>query len=249
MRKSNTSPFRGAAMTCAFAALMVPFAASADPAPHGGVGVRLGTGGIGVDYSYGLNRYVDLRAGYSFGSYSRTQEEDDIDYDAELKINAFVAMVDIKPFAGGFRITTGLYSSSPELELNASGLDDYEVGDKEYRGNLKIDGGLDLGSAAPYLGIGWGGTTNTTGFGVSFDMGVMFTSSPDVALDASGRACDATANPACDPAGAEGFEVDGADPRAQQFQADLNQEVTNLEDDAKDFKLWPVIGLGLHYRF
>lgn len=231
--------------------LMAPGMAQADEiAKNGGVGLRLGTAGIGIDYTYGLNRFFDLRAGYNFGSYSGNYDEDGIDYDADLKISAASLMVDYKPFAGGFRVSAGLYTSSPELDINArtrNNTETFEVGDREYRGdNLTLDGGIDLGSAAPYLGVGWGGTTNATGFGVSFDLGVMFTKSPDVMLGATGRACDATANANCDPTDpGQSFDV-GTNPL---FQAELEKEVRNLEDDAKDFKFWPVLSLGLHYRF
>ncbi|HEY0975427.1 MAG TPA: hypothetical protein VGE57_13115 [Solimonas sp.] len=220
-----------------------------DTGSAGGLGLRVGTAGLAVDYTYGLNRYVDLRAGYHFGAYSADVEEDGIDYDGKLKINAAALMVDVKPFAGGFRITGGLYTASPELTLKASGRNDYDVGSSTYTGDLRLDGDVDLGSAAPYLGIGWGGTTNGHGFGASVDLGVMFTASPDVTLDVTGRACDATLV-ACDPNGPTGFNVDDPnDPRAQQFQADKDEEIRNLEEDAKDFKLWPVLMVGLHYRF
>jgi hypothetical protein len=190
-----------------------------------------------------------VRAGFNFGSYSRDSTEDDIEYEAKLKFSGGKLLLDIKPFAGGFRISTGLYTTPPELELEADGQDDYEIGDREYRGDLSLDDDIDLGSSAPYLGIGWGGTTNTTGFCVSFDVGVMFADSPKVGLDVTGRACDATANSACDPNGEEGFDVNGDNAAAQEFQAELDREIAELEDDAKDFDLWPVIQLALHYRF
>lgn len=213
-----------------------------------GLGLRFGTGGLGVDYTFGLNRWIDLRAGYNFGSYSFDSTEEDIEYRAKLKINAAHAMVDIKPFAGGFRISAGLYTRMPELTLKASGEDDYEINDVTYRGDLNLDGRVDLGKVAPYAGIGWGGTSNGKGFGVSFDMGVMFGKSPTVRLDATGRACDASFG-ACDPNGPEGFDVTGSNAAALQFQADKDAEVAKLQDDVKDFRFWPVIALGLHYRF
>lgn len=212
-----------------------------------GVGARVGTDGLGLSYTYGLNKYVDLRAGYSFGSYSYDDDDEGIKYKAKLKLGALSALVDIKPFAGGFRVTTGVYSASPEVTLNANGRDIYEVGNEKYDGDLRLDGGFDLGSAAPYLGIGWGGTTNGSGFGVSFDLGVMFTGSAKIDLTASGFACD-TSGPACDP-------TNPADPNRidvsadANFQAELAKERADIEDDAKDLKVWPVLNLGLHYRF
>lgn len=244
---------------CAAAALAIggglvsaPAHSADDHADFGGVGVRFGTAGFALDYTYGINRYVDVRGGYHFGSYDREQEEDGIAYQGELEISAFTAMADIKPFGGGFRLSLGAFSSPPELALKANGRDDYELGDATYRGDLVLNGDLDLGSLTPYFGLGWGGTANATGFGASFDIGVMFAKSPDVSLAVNGRACDAspgTGNPDCDPSGAEGFDVNGDSPQVQAFQANVDREARNLEDETEDFNMWPVIMLGLHYRF
>lgn len=221
----------------------------------GSFGFGVGTGGLGVDYAYPLHKYLDIRAGYDFGSLNRDEEEEGIEYEAELKFSAARLLADYKPFGGGFRISAGLYTGSPELELKASGEDQYDVGEREYNGDIDILGDIDLGSTAPYLGIGWGGTAGTTGFGVSFDLGVLFTDSPKVGLTVPrGRACDATDKPDCDPNGPGSFDVAADDPSnptelSDQFRADVEQERADLEDDAKDFELWPIIRLGLHYRF
>lgn len=214
------------------------------------VDLRLGTGGIGVEYAREISRYVDLRGGGYFGSYSRTYTEDANEYDGTLQLGAASLMLDLKPFAGGFRISTGLRSVAPSIDLSAGG-DNYqaEYENFTYTVDGNVDGGIDLGGAAPYLGIGWGGTASGTGFGVSFDAGVLFTSSPHVSLAATGRACNSTLA-ACDPNGPESFDInDPNDPRAQEFQSELDQEVTNIEQSAKDFRYWPMLSLGLHYRF
>lgn len=220
-------------------------------AASGSAGLSIGTGGLGIDYAYPVASFLDVRAGYDFGSISKNHEEDGIDYRAKLKFSSARLLADLKPFGGGFRISAGLYTGTPEVDLESrGGQDDYDIGDRTYTGDLMLDGKVDIGGAAPYLGIGWGGTTSGSGFGVSFDIGVLFASSPNASLDATGTACDATATPGCDPNGPDGFNVnDLDDPRAVQFQANKDAEIAKLEDDAKDYDLWPIIRLGLHYRF
>lgn len=196
------------------------------------------------------SRFIDLRAATDVGYVRFDREEDGIDYRAELSYRSFSGFVDVKPFVDGFRLTARLYSRPFELELDASGADVYEVGDREFFGDLDLDGELSLGSATPYLGIGWGGTTNGKGFGASFDLGLQFAGSPDVDLEVNGRACDATLDPDCNPNGTQGFDVnDPNDARAQIFQRELDREIDELEDDAEDFKIVPVATFGLHYRF
>lgn len=214
-------------------------------AKNGGVGLKLGLDGIGVQYVYGINPYVGVRAGYQFGSYTYNDKKDGTDYDAKLKINALAGFVDVMPFGGGFRISAGLYGKSPGVTLNASGEDQYELGDSTYNGDLRLHGHTDLGKTSPYLGLGWGGTANKTGFGMSFDAGVIFGKSPKLSLLASGVACDASVDSACDPHGPSGFDV----TTNPDFQASLEQERQDMEHDAKDFRYWPVLNLGVHYRF
>lgn len=219
--------------------------ASAQDSNYGGVGLKFGTDGIGIGYTYGINPYVDVRAGYQFGSYSYHDTNDGTKYDAKLKINALTGMIDIKPFAGGFRISAGLYGKTPQIDLHAGGYDDYDIGDETYRGDLTLKGHTDLGGVSPYLGLGWGGTANGSGFGVSFDVGVIFGKSPKIGLGVTGMACNASLDSSCDPNGAEGFDVSSN----ADFQAELDKERKDMEHDAKDFQYWPVLNLGLHYRF
>lgn len=221
----------------------------AAPAPLGGIGLNLGTTGLGVDYRVGLNPFVGLRGGYQFGSYSHDWDQDGNTYKGKLKTNAAKLLLDLMPFGGGFRLSGGLYTRVPELSLKARGLQQYDYNNTTYNGDLKVDGQVDLGKAAPYLGLGWGGTSNGSGLGVSFDMGVLLGKSPDVTLTASGRACDASVSSSCDPNGASGFEVSGSDPRAVIFQQNLKDEIAKIEDDAKNYRFWPVLNLALVYRF
>ncbi len=226
-------------------------AAWVDEAPAiGSFGASVSSNGLGIDYARAIHRKLDLRIGYDFGTLSRDSVESGIDYDVEFKFSAVRLLADLKPFGGGFRISAGLYTGSPELELEAEGLAQYTLGERAYIGDLQVLGDIDLGGAAPYFGIGWGGTAGTTGFGASFDLGALFTRSPAVQLSVPrGRACDASASP-CDPNGASSFDVnDPNNPQAATFRDNVMIERQQLEDDADDYRLWPVIRLGLHYRF
>lgn len=222
----------------------------------GSIGLRLGTSGIGLDYTLPLNDYVDLRAAGNFGSLSRDESYDDIDYEMDYNFSSVAAFADIRPFRGGFRVTAGGYSSAPDADLSGGDPDNvrtYNIGDETFNAQIALDGDADLGSFAPYLGIGWGGTTGKRGFGMSLDVGVMFADSPDVTLNVTGTACDASANSNCDPNDPNppnnGFDVNGNSQAAQDFQAQKEQEVERIERDASDLDLYPVATLGFHYRF
>jgi len=92
-------------------------------------------------------------------------------------------------------------------------------------GNLR--GNVDFNSIAPYLGIGWGNPFGSGGnWSFSCDLGVVFQGSPNVSLAADGQFAD-------DPA----------------FQANLEAERRDLEDELDSYKYYPVVSLGVTYRF
>lgn len=193
-----------------------------------------------------------MRVGYDFGSLNRNGEEEGIDYSGKLKFSAARFLADIRPFGGGFRITAGLYTGAPELTLRAEGQSDEptEIGDSEYNFDGLLRGKVDLGSTAPYVGLGWGGSASTRGFGFSNEIGVLFTGAPGVDLNVvRGRFCDASADENCDPNAAGSFEVNDGSLQSTQLLAEVEAERAELEDDTKDFKMWPILRFTIHYRF
>lgn len=214
------------------------------------IGVRVGSGGISLEYGVGITDLIDLRAGYAFGSLGLNVTVDDIDYETDTKVGAVFGMLDLRPFGGGFHISAGGYSKAPDTDFyTVANNDEYQIGNSQYTANGRLDGDVDMGSFAPYAGIGWGGTSAGTGLGWSFDAGVMFADKPSVSLTATGRACNSSVT-SCDPANqVSGFDVNSSDPRAQVFQDALEQERQNFERDIEDQRYWPVVSLGLHYRF
>jgi hypothetical protein len=216
----------------------------------GSAGLRLGSGGITAEYARPLGERFALRGGYSFGTLGISLDANGTDYDTDLRYGALQAMLDFRPFAGGFRVSAGVWSRPPDIELLIRGDNErIDLGAREYTATGRIDGDVDLGSAAPFLGFGWGGGPAGRGFGLSFEAGVLFADAPGIALRAQGRACESTLL-ACDPEGLTGFDVNSPnDPRAQSFRAELEDEERALEDDLKDLRYFPVINLGLHYRF
>lgn len=236
-------------MNRSFASLMLLVIAGGAEAA-GSAGLRLGSGGITAEYAHPLGERFALRGGYGFGTLRLGLDHNGTDYNADLRYRAVLGMLDYRPFAGGFRVSAGAYSRPPEIALLVSGENKrIQLGVREYTATGRIDGHVDLGGAAPFLGFGWGGSPAGRGFGLSFEAGVMFADAPGVTLRAQGRACESTLL-TCSPEGPFAFDVNSPnDPRAQTFRAELENEERALEDDLKDLRYFPVINLGLHYRF
>ena len=80
---------------------------------------------------------------------------------------------------------------------------------------------------APYLGFGFDKVSkHHRGLSLTADFGVLFQGRPEIDTPT----------------------VTGADAEQVQ-QADLDNEVLKLEEDLEDFKVWPVVAIGLNYQF
>lgn len=192
------------------------------------VGVSGGTIGISPEVGYRFNRAVGVRVNGGFYSYSDDEEIDDIDYDGKLKLKSYGAMVDFYPFGGSFRLSAGLRSSKNRINLSAVPTAPVEIGDEEYSPAEigRLDGAVRFKKTAPTLTLGYGGKLKP-GFTVGFEAGVMFQGAPKMSLSASGGSLSS------DPA----------------FLEELENERAQAEDDASDFKVWPVLQLHFKYRF
>jgi len=80
----------------------------------------------------------------------------------------------------------------------------------------------------PYAGFGWGNAVGKNKrLGVSFELGVVFQGSPDIELESTG----------------------GALSSSPALQAEIAKEEKKIEDDIDDFEYYPVIALGISYKF
>jgi hypothetical protein len=214
-------------MVCALVAATMFHSASAAESGNWSVGVSGGTLGISPEIGYRFNEFGGLRANGGFFNYDRTEEIDDIDYDGTLKLNSVGVMADLYPFGGSFRISAGARSNDNRIDLVADE-GTVEIGDETYTqaeyGTIR--GRVDFKNLAPAVTLGWGGKLKS-GFTIGFEAGVMMQGSPRMALTSEG----------------------GSLSNNSAFLAELEEERAQAEEDADDFKLWPVLQLHFKYRF
>lgn len=190
---------------------------------------EVSTQGLGLGVAKPINASTDLRLGVSALNYSMSGKGD-INADASLKLQNLGVYADWFPFdSSGFRLTAGLQAGNNKVEItgkpNGGKL---KVGDTDY--NLgagdSVTGKLNMGSTAPYLGLGWSQHgASKTGLSLNFDLGVRF-GKADVSLTANGSSAFTNA-----------------------VDKDLKTEQAKLADDLKVLKTYPVLALGLSYRW
>jgi hypothetical protein len=199
-----------------------------------GVSVKGGTLGFGVDVSKSFSDSLGARIGLNGYNYSTTKAESGVDYDFKLKLGSVSLLADWYPFQGTFRTSAGLFYNNNKASLNAkpsSGT--YTINNVSYTAAEvgSLNGEMTFNKAAPYIGIGWGNpVAKEKTWGFVADIGVLFQGSPKFALDVT-----------C------GAAVDAA--TCTQLKADAAAERTQAESDLKSFSWYPVVSIGVSYKF
>lgn len=211
-------------------ALACAMVASAADAQTLAVGVNAGTPGLGLQATTQLNDLVVLRAAVDGMSLSRNETYSDVAYDGKAKLLTGGLFADLHPGGGAFFVSGGVYVGKRKLDLKAAPTASVEIGDQTYAPAQvgRIAGEAKLSKLQPFLGLGFDNTyAGDRAWGVRALAGVSFSKSPRVSLTASGGTL--SSNPT--------------------FLAELRKEEADAREDAKDFKYFPVVQVGLTRRF
>lgn len=210
----------------ALSGLLVTGSAAADGFA---LGVKAGTLGAGVEGTFGISPRVNLRLGANSYTYSYEETASGIEYDADLDLKSGALLLDWHPFKGVFRLSAGYMYNKNALQLRATPTEDQEIGGTTFTPQQigTLTGDMTFKKGAPYVGFGWGNAARGWGLGFSLEIGAMFQGSPEVALASEG----------------------GTESNNAAFQQRLREEEQEIEDDLEEFKVYPVISLGLSFRF
>lgn len=192
-------------------------------------GIKAGTLGIGVEVVTPLVGNLDGRLGFNYFTYDDSSELTDIDYDIDLTLQTFSALLDWHPVGSGFRLSGGAFYNGNQADVKSSTTGLVDIGNQTFvvGPNDRVTGDVEFRKFAPYLGLGWGHYFGSQSrLSVSFDLGVLFQGSGNIDLRAEG--------PLATTPG-----VDAA----------LAQEERKAENEIDDYQYYPVISLGLSYRF
>jgi hypothetical protein len=224
-------PFRRR-LAPAFAALVVtaaPILAHAQSVYAG-----LGTTGLTVGAGHVWTDLVGTRAELSLlPTTTRSFTEDGIDYRGEARSVRGAALLDWFPMRGGFRVTVGLSANDSRGDFTGSP----STGSTLDIGDATVAVGpadsytvrVALPSAMPYLGIGWGHSP-ARGWGFHADLGLLI-GKPKV-------------TGALSPSLSAKIAAAGLDP-----QTELDRELQSVSDSIADVDAYPVVSIGVSYRW
>lgn len=200
---------------------------------------KAGTLGAGAELTVGLSQQLNARLGVNGYSYSDRREASGIEYDGEAKLRTGTGLLDWHPGGGGFRLTGGVVYNDTAIEGTsippASGV--YNIGGVPVPVSFvrSLNAKADFDPVVPYAGLGWGNAVAPgKKLGFFIDLGVIFQGKADVKL---------TPNiPADSP-------INTTPGAREALDILLRREEQDLEDDAADYDLYPVLSIGLSYKF
>ena len=193
-----------------------------------GVGVKAGSLGAGAELSKAFSDKFSIGLGINSYKYKTAKTESNVDYDFKFELQSVSLLGNYHPFGGVFRFTGGVLYNNNELKLDGkpSAGSTYNINGVTYSASQvgTLTGALTFNKTAPYLGIGWGNRPGGK-LGLSADIGVLYQGSPSLSLNATGALSDPT------------------------LASDLEQERKSAESDLNNLKWYPVLSVGLYFRF
>ncbi len=203
------------------------------------VGTSASTLGLGLEITKPINNQFNMRFGINKYADTLSREIDQVKYDANISLQTVAFNTDWHPFSGGFtnglRLTGGFMINNNEISGTAKPADNqpFTIGGTDYShlANVTVNSKIGFKKIAPYLGFGYDKVSkHHRGLSLTADLGVLFQGKPKVDTPTV--------------SGAAWSDEDQA-----LLNDNLNNEVLKIEDDLEDFKIWPVLAIGLNYQF
>jgi hypothetical protein len=208
------------------------------------VGVKADTLGAGLELATPLSRSFNLRASVNIFAFNYPFSIDGVYYDARLHFKSGQVSVDWFPRHRAFHISPGMIYLNNTLTAPSSvpAGQYFELGSQGFINS--VDDPLTGTSSvvyprkyAPMLTMGFGNLIPRSGrhFSVPFEFGVAYTGAARIDVSLNGTACTYQ--------GCVTF-ANNADA-----QASLRQEIYKLNEDLKRVPVYPILSIGLAYRF
>jgi hypothetical protein len=192
------------------------------------VGLQVGTLGAGVVAAVPLTKDVAARIGVNGYNYNYNTTSNGVAYDGHLKLQSAEFFADWHPWGGSFRLTGGVLYNNNKFDLTGTP----SGGSYTFNGTVytasqvgSVNANVDFNKVAPYIGFGWGDNSQTAGLHFTSDIGVAYQGSPKATITATGAASNA------------------------QLASDVQASQAKLQSDLNNFRFYPVIEMGLVYRF
>ncbi len=210
-------------------ALMCGLLTSAHATPFS-AGLGVSTLGIGANAGYKISNSFKVRAAGNYFKLSRSVSDGDLTYKGKLRMFTIGVLGDWHCLGNGFRITGGLMYNGNQLNLDVTPNNSHSYNGVTYTPQQigTVKGTIKFRRIAPYLGLGFdSGHENASGFSFNADLGVLFQGS------ARGKIKSISGLAANDATTIE----------------NVKEDVVKAVNKKKLIKYYPVLSLGVSYKF
>ncbi len=220
------------------ASLGVPFGKGATQ-----VGLHGGTLGVGMNAGYDFSKDIAIRGLVNYLSMDFDEKRAGNRYSGDLDMRSVGLVLDWHPFWGAFRVSGGAFLNGDQIKASTQGVT-LGIGGGTYDADLSFR--MEFDRTAPYLGIGWTTGRERSGLSISADVGALFRGSTRVSASGQAQGCGFTVS----RDGSADVDCEGVPGVvAEELGDDLEQEHRELRGALDSLKIYPVISLGLSYRF
>ncbi len=194
---------------------------------------RVSTLGPGLDFTTSVvPDQFSFRINANYFEYTHDDTLSGTRYHADLRLETAGALVNWYPTSGSFFVTAGAYDNTSKIDVKArSANGNYTFNGVSYSTTQAgtISGKAKLGrEIAPYAGVGWGNSVGSSASWTFYgEVGALFTGAPKLSLSSSGGTLS-------------------SDPT---FRNNIEQERQRDQHDISWANVYPVVSLGLAYKF
>jgi hypothetical protein len=194
---------------------------------------RVSTLGAGLDFTTSVvPDQFSFRINANYFEYTHNDSLSGTRYHADLKLETAGALVNWYPTGESFFVTAGAYDNTSKIDVKAqSSNGNYTFNGATYSTAQagSVNGKAKLGrEVAPYAGVGWGNSVGSSASWTFYgEVGGLFTGSPKLSLTSTGGTLS-------------------SDPT---FRNNLEQERQRDQHDISWWSVYPVVSVGLAYKF
>jgi hypothetical protein len=210
-----------------------------------GVGLKMSTLGAGIESAVEVSNRINIRGGFNDFKFDHSFTNSGIHYNGNLSLRSATTNLDYYVL-GPLHLSPGVLfydANKGSAAASVPGGQTFTLGNNAYLsspGNPATGSGtLGFKSVAPEFLIGVGNLVPRNGhrFSVNFEFGATYQGAPAVKLSLGGTVCT--------PYGANCVNA-ATDPAVQ---SNVLAQQSKLTHDLRIFKFYPVVSLGVGYRF
>ena len=198
-----------------------------------GVAYKVGTLGLGLDLSYAFNSKYVLRGSFNAFSAFKNLKYEDKYFNTYGLIHNNGVLLDMHPWENAFYFSWGAFKSDSRVDLKYKPKSDaIVIGEHKYPamqvGNIKTSISLKR-KINPYFGFGFNSMDKNSKWNFILDVGAIYIDTPKAKIEA---------------VASKGFE-------ALQPILDNESKIENkkLNKKIKKYKIYPVLSIGVGYKF